>query len=215
MYIEHISSTIHDDRERLRREYELENAKHLESHYVAEQKAREKHQNKLIAMRAAIDSEELTEVAKKDKLLEVEHKAKEDLDAELRRMQSNLLKEINEREKEATSRVNAMEAKYRVLMAELTSEIEDLREDRVDLEAHLVASAKRFEIQAAQSETNVAALRVEIGQLKTRLLGMEKEAKLVHQVRLPNNLVVNKLTSKENWLPKNINADGRCCNMSD
>ncbi|GAB5363831.1 hypothetical protein AAMO2058_000916900 [Amorphochlora amoebiformis] len=167
------------ERERTEHQKALEVAKtrHLEDHRNAELKAKENYQRLVDTMAAKVEKENLSEIAKRDKIIEIEHRAKADLEADLYRLRTKLQRALKAEERVGESKEDALESKYRSL-SEL---VERLRRSKTDLEAKLSAS-KALEAQAIEAQKQTDKLKFDYLQLRQQLADKKHEAELASKV---------------------------------
>eukprot|EP00954_Amorphochlora_amoebiformis_P000414 32661-Amorphochlora_amoeboformis.AAC.1 len=124
-------------------------------------------------MAAKVEKENLSEIAKRDKIIEIEHRAKADLEADLYRLRTKLQRALKAEERVGESKEDALESKYRSL-SEL---VERLRRSKTDLEAKLSAS-KALEAQAIEAQKQTDKLKFDYLQLRQQLADKKHEAEL-------------------------------------
>eukprot|EP00954_Amorphochlora_amoebiformis_P016003 1257022-Amorphochlora_amoeboformis.AAC.1 len=153
------------DRSELRHQLDASKDQRMNKHLAAEQSARESHQEHLEAMRIRIEKESLSEIEKRDKLLQIERKSKADLDVQLQRLQSKLRMALEVDKKEATVQDYALSLKYR----ELSSLVETLHQDKASLETKLRELTRNSETASLEAQRTSDGLRFENEHLRQKL----------------------------------------------
>ncbi|GAB5363832.1 hypothetical protein AAMO2058_000917000 [Amorphochlora amoebiformis] len=168
------------DRSELRHQLDASKDQRMNKHLAAEQSARESHQEHLEAMRIRIEKESLSEIEKRDKLLQIERKSKADLDVQLQRLQSKLRMALEVDKKEATVQDYALSLKYR----ELSSLVETLHQDKASLETKLRELTRNSETASLEAQRTSDGLRFENEHLRQKLSNKTSAVESLKQVLL-------------------------------
>eukprot|EP00954_Amorphochlora_amoebiformis_P007310 568035-Amorphochlora_amoeboformis.AAC.1 len=156
--------------------HEKTKTEQVETHRAALKKAREDYNNRITAARKEIESKRTSEIAKKDELLELERKTKDQLDSKLRNLEFKLLAAVKSEEKAEASKENNLEGKYRQTVTDLMDRVNLLIDENGDLKAKLSASRQSHKVAVNEAEKEVEELRREVKQVRGLLLANQSEA---------------------------------------
>ncbi|GAB5363833.1 hypothetical protein AAMO2058_000917100 [Amorphochlora amoebiformis] len=162
----------------MEKDLEIKRRSYLKKHRDEKDRVTEDHRRQLAAIRAKIENESTSEMDKREKLLRAEKSARQDLNRKLASIKKDLESALEIEKREA--KLSDLEAKRR--HEELSSEAQNLVQEKVVLEAKLKVLSIKSENHAREAELEANRLRIQVKQLTMELQSQKSQIKGAEQV---------------------------------
>eukprot|EP00954_Amorphochlora_amoebiformis_P000889 68974-Amorphochlora_amoeboformis.AAC.1 len=173
-----MKSSILRERKMLEAELETKRQQCLDDHKAAQDRAKERHRQQLAAVRAKIQTEKMSDAAKRDKLLAAEMSTEQKLNSELKQLEIDKENALKIEENNAKQREADAEKKY----SDISKTMETMLREKTQLEAKVRAIAAVAEARAAETEKEIGCLRVQLRQTQVDSMSQKRQLQQAEKV---------------------------------